>query len=112
MKAFALGRLPQGQMNATEREYSLLLESRKQAGEVLWYKFEGFKLRLADNTFYTPDFAVMLADMTFEVHEVKGHWMDDAKVKIKVAADIYPFRFIAVRKRSKKDGGGFSEEEF
>ena len=112
MKAFALGRLPQGQMNATEREYSLLLESRKQAGDVLWYKFEGFKLRLADNTFYTPDFAVMNADCSFECIEVKGFWMEDAKVKIKVAAGMYPFQFTAVRKLSKKDGGGFSEEVF
>ena len=45
-------------------------------------------------------------------HEVKGYWQDDAKVKIKVAAEMYPLRFVAVRKRAKKDGGGFSIEEF
>ena len=47
-----------------------------------------------------------------ELHEVKGHWQDDARVKIKVAAEQYPFRFVAVKARAKKDGGGFSEEEF
>lgn len=109
---FALGRLKTGEMNATERDYGAILSARQHAGEVLWHKFEGLKLRLADNTFYTPDFAVMANDGVIECHEVKGFWQDDAKVKIKVAASLYPFRFIAVRKRAKKDGGGFSEEAF
>ena len=111
-KAFALGRLRTGQMNKTEAEYAELLERRKWAGEVAWYKFEGVKLRLADNTFYPPDFAVMLATGEFQLHEVKGYWQDDARVKIKIAADLYPFEFIAFRKRSKREGGGFSEERF
>lgn len=108
----ALGRLPVGSMNKTEAEYDALLALRQIAGEVLWRRFEGLKLRLADSTFYTPDFAVMAADGVIECHEVKGFWRDDARVKIKVAAEQYPFRFKAVRKRSKKDGGGFAEEAF
>lgn len=99
-------------MNKTEAAYAAHLELRKHAGEVLWYRFEGLKLRLADNTFYTPDFAVMLADGVLEVHEVKGFWEDDARVKIKVAADQYPFRFLAVKARAKKDGGGWEFESF
>lgn len=77
-----------------------------------WYRFEGIKLRLADNTFYSPDFAVMRADGQMELHEVKGYWRDDAKVKIKVAADQYPMRFIAVKALPKKQGGGWVVEEF
>lgn len=69
-------------------------------------------LRLADNTFYTPDFAVMLADGALEMHEVKGFWTDDGRVQIKIAADLYPVRFIAVRAMAKKDGGGWEREEF
>jgi hypothetical protein len=111
-KAFALGRLKVGQMNQTEKAYAALLDARRYAGEVAWFKFEGIKLRLADNTFYTPDFAVMLADGSMQLHEVKGHWQDDARAKIKIAADLYPFEFIAVRKQSKKAGGGFSVEHF
>ncbi len=111
-RAFALGRLKAGTLNGTEAEYRDILEARKLAGEVAWYRFEGLKLRLADNTFYTPDFAVMLSDGQLEMHEVKGFWADDARVKIKVAADAYPFQFIAVRKRAKREGGGFSEELF
>ena len=110
--AFALGRLRTGQMNATEIEYDAVLDGLKHHGEVAWYKFEGVKLRLADNTFYTPDFFVMLADGTLECREVKGHWQDDARAKIKIAAALYPFDFIAVKKQPKKAGGGFAEERF
>lgn len=108
----ALGRLKTGVMNRTEAAYDKALAARKFAGEVLWYRFEGIKFRLADNTFYTPDFAVMLADGALEAHEVKGHWLDDAKAKIKIAADQYPIRFIAVKAKTKKDGGGWAVEEF
>lgn len=111
-RAFALGRLKVGVMNKTEADYAMILEQRRMAGEVAWFKFEGLKLRLADNTFYTPDFAVMLAGGEMECHEVKGHWQDDARAKIKIAADLYPFRFIAVKRANKRDGGGFSVEEF
>lgn len=109
---FAQGRLKPGQMNQTEKAYHDLLDLRLQAGEVLWFKFEGLKLRLADNTFYTPDFVVLAADGVLECHECKGHWADDARVKIKVAADLYPFRFLAVKKGRKAEGGGWIQENF
>ncbi|TDN81758.1 hypothetical protein EV664_107160 [Stakelama pacifica] len=102
-----------GKQNKTEAAYEdSVLKPAMQAGEILWYRFEGVKLRLADNTFYTPDYAVMRADGAIEVHEVKGHWMDDARVKIKVAAEQYPFRFIAVKPLPKKRGGGWETEVF
>ncbi|WP_338505178.1 DUF1064 domain-containing protein [Erwinia aphidicola] len=110
--AFALGRLKTGQMNKTEAAYGQHLELRKRAGEITWYKFEGLKLRLADNTFYSPDFFVMLSSGELEAHEVKGHWQDDARAKIKIAADMYPFRFIAIKAQTKKAGGGWAVEEF
>lgn len=108
----ALGRLKTGQMNKTEAAYAEFLEKLKGLGDVVWYKFEGVKLRLADNTFLTVDFAVMRADGALEMHEVKGHWMEDARVKMKVAADMYPFRFIAVKPIAKKAGGGWKVEVF
>lgn len=109
----ALGRLPAGVMNKTEEAYAAHLEQLKQAGQVLWYKFEGIKLRLANKTFYTVDFFVMPGSRELEAHEVKGFWTDDARVKIKVAADMYPvFKFVAIKKASKSDGGGWSVEEF
>ena len=95
-RTFALGRLKTGQRNKTEAAYEQVLTLRQKAGEVAWFRFEGVKLRLADATFYTPDFAVMLADGSMEMHEVKGYWQDDARVKVKVAAEMYPFRFVAI----------------
>lgn len=109
---FALGRLPSGQMNKTEARYAEHLEAHRAAGMISWFGFEAVKLRLADNTFYTPDFAVLAKDSVLEFHEVKGFWQDDARVKIKVAADRFPFRFIAVTERRRKDGGGYSVEVF
>lgn len=111
-KRYALGRLKTGQMNRTEQAYAEFLSKLQAAGGILWHKFEGVKLRLADNTFYTPDFVLMQPDGRIECHEVKGFWQDDARVKIKVAADMYPFKFVAVRPRPKKDGGGWQVEEF
>lgn len=110
--AYALGRLKQGALNKTEQSYSDFLKIRMLSGEIAWYKFEGLKFRLADNTFYTPDFAVMLPCGTMELHEVKGFWTDDARVKTKVAAELYPFKFVAVKAVPKKEGGGWQYEEF
>lgn len=112
MKFRALGRLKTGQRNKTEQAYEDNLESRRMVGDILWYRFEGLKLRLADNTFYTPDFAVLASDGYLECHEVKGFWTDDARVKIKVAAEQYPFRFIAFKAVAKNQGGGWVREEF
>jgi hypothetical protein len=111
-KRFALGRLKSGEMNKLEQRYAEHLETLKQAGEILWFKFEGVKLRLADNTFFTGDFAVMLADETIEIHETKGFMADDAAVKIKVAAAMYPFKFVLIRQRAKKLGGGWIRTEY
>ena len=108
----ALGRLKTGAMNATETRYAEYLDAEKHHGRVAWYAFEGVKLRLADACFYTPDFAVMLSDGRMEMHEVKGFFTDDARVKIKVAAESYPFRFVAIRAQTKKAGGGWAVEAF
>lgn len=108
MKHYALGRMKAGKQNNTEKAYGSDLELLKRAGEIAWYAFEGVKLRLADNTFYTPDFAVMRSSGELEMHEVKGFWTDDARVKIKVAASLFPLKFIAARKTKT----GWETEEF
>ncbi len=96
----ALGRLRAGEMNKTEQAYALTLEARRQAGHLAWYKFEGMKFRLADATFYTPDFMVLLASGELQAHEIKGFWTDDARVKIKVAAATHPVAFVAIQRKS------------
>ena len=94
----ALGRLPAGTMNKTESPYAAHLELLKASGDVLWWKFEGLKFRLADKTFLTPDFVVMTRSGLIELHDVKGFLMEDANVKMKVAASMYPFEFFIIRK--------------
>ena len=113
VKARALGRLKAGVMNKTEAKYAAHLEAMRQSGAVLWYRFEAVTLKIADGVRYTPDSLVMMADLSLEVHEVKGYWMDDAKVKIRMASDVFqPFIFKAIFVKPKKDGGGWREDEF
>lgn len=101
-----------GQMNRTEAKYAAHLEGQKVLGTVLWFSFEAVTLKLAKDCRYLPDFIVMRSDGLLEVHEVKGFWAEAAKVRIKVAAAMFPFRFIAVHAKPKKDGGGWRVEEF
>lgn len=101
-------RYESGKMNNTESAYAQTLEIQKRTGEIVDYKFEKLKFKLADRTFYTPDFFVVRHD-GFEIHEVKGFWRDDARVKIKVAAEMFRwFRFVAVTKKK----GSWSFENF
>lgn len=89
-----------GRMNKTEAAYAQLLELRRHAGEIADWKFESLKFRLADRTWYTPDFVVWLRDGGIECVEVKGFVEDDAAVKFKVAQEMYPqFRFRMVFRR-------------
>ena len=99
-------------MNKTETRYAQDLELRKRAGAILWYRFEGFTLKLAPGARFTPDFAVLRLGGWLEFHEIKGFFREAAKVRIKVAADLYPFKFIAVRAVKQRDGGGWSVENF
>lgn len=86
-------------MNGIETAYAFRLKLMEQAGEIHGYAFEAIKFRLAESTFYSPDFIVYAADGVIEVHEVKGHWEDDARVKIKVLAAMFPIRVKAVTRK-------------
>lgn len=106
-------------MNRTEAAWGGVLQGRLLAGQIAAYWFEGIKLRLGLNLWYTPDFLVQLADGTVEVHEVKATWRgknwagkagfrEDARVKIKAAAHQFPLlRFVVVR----LDGSEWHSEE-
>lgn len=111
-KLFALGRMKSGERNKTEAAYEKELEMQKQAGLILWYMFEGMTFKLAKDTRFTPDFVVMKADGELECREIKSIWRDDAKVKIKVASELFPIRFVAIYAKSKKEGGGWEIQEF
>lgn len=101
-------------MNGLETAYDGHLALRKTAGEILEFWFESLKFRLAKDLSYSPDFLVQLANGELEIHEVKGYWEDDARAKIKMAANLFPFRFIGVTKATVKNNGyvGWKFEQF
>jgi hypothetical protein len=92
-----------------------VLEPLKRAGRVIRYYHEPLKFKLADKTYYTPDYLVIYNDWHIGFIEVKGRkgdgpWCEeDAKVKIKVAAAMYPFPFTMVWPQKV---GGWSEKEY
>jgi hypothetical protein len=98
---------PDTAMNKTEAAYDAHLWGLR-CRLYVWHKFEAIALKLAKDTRYTPDFAVQTVSGIIELHEVKGFWRDDARVKIKVAAAMFPFKFIAITRK----GGEWKTEEF
>jgi len=89
-------------MNKTEGRYALWLRARRDRGEIKSFELWGVSVRLGDGAKYTPDFLVQLPNGELECHEVKGFWREAARVRIKVAADKYPFRFIAVTEDKRR----------
>jgi hypothetical protein len=83
-------------MNKTEASFEQTFLAKKPHG------FEEITLKLADDCRYTPDFWVLDDDDVLAFEEVKGYWRDDAKVKIRLAAKLFPqFRFRAWRYEKK-----------
>lgn len=98
-KAQARPRHTPGVMNKTEQEYAAQLDVRKLANDIRWWGFECLKLKLADKCHFTPDFMVVLSSGEIEFVDTKGHVEDDAAVKIKTAAVMFPmFHFVMERK--------------
>lgn len=101
----ALGRLPHGVMNKTEEEHAWSLEMQKRRGEILEYRFAPLRLILADRCTYEPDFLVITREGLVEFHEVKGEYVtDDATVKLKLAARLFPYFTFRRYQRIKKEG--------
>lgn len=88
-------------MNKTEGRYEQYLELERLGGLILSHAFQPEGLRLADKTFYYPDFRVITADRVVQFHDVKPaqrsgtyYSTDDALVKIKLAAELHPYTFL------------------
>lgn len=78
-----------GTMNKLEARYAAFLELQRRSNLITGYWYESEKFRLADRTWYTPDFIVQRPDGFMEIHECKGWMQEDANVKLKVAAELY-----------------------
>jgi hypothetical protein len=77
-----------------EERYALDLQLRKVAGEVASWEYEPETYPLTVNgvtvTHYTPDFRVHFSDGHSEIHEVKGFWRPDAKLRVKLFLALHP----------------------
>lgn len=92
-----------GVMNKLEARYAAFLKEQEQLGYVAWWAYEPMKFKLADRTYWTPDFIIMRPDGAIEVHDTKGTTSkagvkkpfaeEHSKIKIKACADKFPFRF-------------------
>lgn len=81
-------------MNKTETRRAQELEALKRTGQIVDWWYEKLTLKLADDCRYTPDFLILHLDGMLELDETKGGFIrEDAAIKIKVAASLYPFRF-------------------
>lgn len=90
-------------LNKTERAY---LQYMGYLGYA-WIGVQNITLKLADDTRFTPDFSAVDVDGTLRFIDVKGFQREDALIKIKVAARLFPFaQFVIV----KKDGDGWDHE--
>jgi hypothetical protein len=86
-------------MNKLERRvYSWLLKFRFQ-----YVYFEGLTFNIGARTTYTPDFVCISQRGITYVFEAKGFMRDDAAVKLKTAANLYPnIKFYLVKYNKKK----------
>jgi hypothetical protein len=106
----AHGRVPGRDMNRTERAYQQHLQEQAATGAVVWFDFEPIRLRLGDNTFYVPDYFVLLESGELQCHEVKGrkggefYSAEKGWMKAKIAAATFPFAVLLVWPRK---GGGW-----
>lgn len=103
------GRLPvdqsRGGRSKLQAAWADGLELRRRAGELAIVLEENLSLRMADRTWYRPDFLVVTAQGRLEIHEVKGHWRDDARAKWKIAAELNRWAtFLAITRGRGRDG--------
>lgn len=94
-------------LNKTEKQHHQNLLGLQRSGELMWVGVQCVTLKLGDDCRYTPDFVVIHRDGTIEANEVKGFWRDDARVKIKVAARMYPWMIFTAVSKGK---GGWEHE--
>lgn len=106
----AKGELPEPKFKSkTEAEYHRMLELRQKAGEIAWFRHEAINLKLGDDCRFLVDFFMMKPDGELICTEVKGGFIrPDSLVKLRVAAAMFPFRFVLAQKTKE----GWTEKAF
>lgn len=92
--------LQRPKLNRTELKYRDMLAEKKHAGQIIDFKVQQLTLKIADDCRFTPDFSVINSDQTITLIDVKGFEREDAVIKMKCAAQMFPeFRFEMVEWR-------------
>lgn len=99
-----------------ERQYAAQLELQCRAREIISWDYEVVTWKLAElECRYTPDFRLLVPVGRYSLDgytkfdgckvvfdEVKGHWTEAAKIRVKVAMDKFPeyeWRVVTGKKR-------------
>ncbi|HWT45738.1 MAG TPA: hypothetical protein VN085_07220 [Vicinamibacterales bacterium] len=78
-------------MNKTERLRAVDLDAMRRVGIIVAWWYERWTFKLANDCRFTPDFVIQKPDGALEVEEVKGFWRDDARAKVRMFVEQYPF---------------------
>lgn len=113
-------RAPEDGMSKLERGFLAdVLEPALFRADITGYRREPIKFRLAGRTWFTPDFqvwqgqrivfaggqAIQESPLKITFVEIKGFMRDDAAVKLKVAASLYPeFHWLLITRPTRRDG--------
>jgi hypothetical protein len=66
-----------------------------------WVGVHALTFKIGDDCRYTPDFIALNLDGELIAYETKGFMRDDARVKLKVAARMFPFvGFVLVERKA------------
>ena len=96
-------------MNGLERDYAQHLETLRLTRKIRGWHWQSIKFRLADKTWYHPDFMVIAEDGELEIHETKGFMREDANVKLKVTSALYWEYTVKLIQRAGRDGFAIRE---
>ena len=120
IKAKAFPRRQPGVMNKLEERFWVMVNSiiKQDSGfhitperdiVPVQIRYEAHTLKLAKDLRYTPDFEILTANGGIWFFETKGFWRDDARAKIKMAAEKFQeYRFVSAS-WTKRDGWKFEE---
>jgi len=66
-----------------------------------WVGVHALTFKIGDDCRYTPDFIALNLDGELIAYETKGFMRDDARVKLKVAARMFPFvGFVLIERKA------------
>lgn len=88
-----------GEMNGFEWQFYEYLTVLRLDGKLIDVQYESHKYRLADGTWYTPDFYCIGPDNERLIYETKGFRKNirDGLLRLKVVASLYPYdKFLKV----------------